>query len=187
VIICIILYGAHQNRKIISINKNFKHESKQLRNLTAMLLSASFSHLVLTLPSLYLFIPHVLHYFGYYSDNHMAQQSNSQYIWWVIVTCLIYLDQSVNFLFYCFSAKLVRIEFFKMVKCKNRFSVNNEMIYMQGRKHSFRSRNGSESAFLDDRKHTVTSKLSCDNGNGINLEKYPLRGSSRSFKSTSFN
>jgi len=110
-------YRAHSNRRSISNNRVFDHETRQLRMLTALLLIASFSHLVLTLPNIFYNIPYILHYFNYYTNEDLSAKADQQHLQWVIVTCLIYIDQSVNFLLYCMSGKLVRNEFYTMITC----------------------------------------------------------------------
>jgi len=139
VIIC-TLNRSHKKRRSISAPKLFKVESRKLRLLTALLLVASFAHLILTLPNLVYILPYFLHHLQYYSDADLANQAESQHMLWAVLTCLLYIDESLNFLLYCISGKIVRNEFFSMICCKKRNgSDQNGFQHSKGRSDSISS------------------------------------------------
>jgi len=119
------LCRGHQRGRRMSNLGNIKIEYKKLQMFTALLITASFGHLILTIPNICFNVPYVFLYFDYYSDKDIAEMAESQHLMWAVVTCLIYLSHSVNFLLYCFSARIVRTEFFLMIKCNTTHHGNN--------------------------------------------------------------
>jgi len=135
VIIIIDLCRAHKNRRLISNDVTFRRESKQLQLLTALLLSANCTHLICTIPNLLYVIPYILYSLGYYSHEDISHYAASQHLWFVLITCLVYIDQSVNFLFYIISGKLFRDKFMVMMGCYDSRRPSLDMYYMQPNTH----------------------------------------------------
>jgi len=115
IIIIFILFQSHNSRKSISSSESFQFEGRKLRLLTMMLLAVSFAHLVLTIPAiLFMF------------DNN----DGNVLVYMTLITCMMYFDQSINFLLYCISGKLVRTEFLAMIGCNQDRRARSNMYTM---------------------------------------------------------
>jgi len=106
---------AHRNRNAaIASSSGAKID---LTHLTTMLLCASFAHLILTVPSLILFVRGPI-------LNIIDKET--YIVWKSVVLCFVYVDYSVNFVLYCLSGRKIRLEFYAMMGCgKNKYSPAN--------------------------------------------------------------
>jgi len=98
-----VLFKANKKRKRLSaINSDQQadNEQKELQFLSIILLTASFAHICLTLPIMFQLGIHSFEVYKY---------------WGALFLCLLYLNQSVNFLLYCISGKRVRRELLEML------------------------------------------------------------------------
>jgi len=107
VIIIITHYYTLPRRLSMSANSDARAESAEWQMLTFMLLRATFSHLLLTIPAVIQFVLDPL--------LHLIDPKTIGILWNKIVLLLIYMDYSVNFLLYSMNGRRVRDEFFGMV------------------------------------------------------------------------
>ena len=91
----------------------------QLIFLTKLLITTSLSYLILTLPTAVYWVAayHIVHLFNSY-DGYVGVND----LWYVISSCLLYINHSINFFLYCIASKKFRSEFISMINCKNRIN-----------------------------------------------------------------
>ena len=135
--ICIVynIYKSNKNRQIIISDKNAKEDDKYLKSLTYMLLTASFTYLFLTLP--YVIYMLLGQYIQHLYEKYDAYIS-ALHLWAIISFCLMYLNNSVNFLLYCISGELFREEFLVMCGCLKRLTPRQKVIEQARRKREER-------------------------------------------------
>ena len=118
------LNKSNKSRQEMISDETAKRDEGELRSLTYMLLTASFSYLILTLPYLLkiLCTPYMVHFYELFDDFGSAMQ-----LWYICSLCLMYLNNSVNFLLYCIGGETFREEFL-MCGCHKRMSVREKVI-----------------------------------------------------------
>jgi len=122
VIILITLWKIQRRRlsRSSSTLSTGKHHHRQFLFLTVLLLTATYEYLLLTIPVIFWVV-----LFGYMD---YGMKNGYKYTTWVTtIHCLAYVDQSLNFIFYCISGSKIRKEFIKMLKCQN-YNTNNSSI-----------------------------------------------------------
>ena len=117
--IIIFLYRSRRLRHHNSAQES-KKQKKHKVYLTVILLTTSFTHLILTIPALFW---QFYDYFYSYIEN--------GFIWFAITMCLVYIDLSINFILYCISAQQVRVELRNMLRCKGSNNAYSSSVKMQ--------------------------------------------------------
>ena len=125
--LCIVysLYKFNQRRQEIVSDESAKKDEEELRNMTLMLLLASFTYLLLTLPyMIYILFPQ---YTGKFYESY-DEYISAMKLWYVCSQCCIFLNNSVNFLLYCISGETFREEFLVMCGCRKRLTAREKVI-----------------------------------------------------------
>jgi len=113
--IIVTIYNAHKNRHFMAPSSI--KSRKQLKYVTVLLLSVTFLHLVLTIPALISLLVHLI--YGQENIN----------LWYTVVWCFVYVDQSINFLVYSISWSKVRRTFLSMIGYQTGNSVPQRIVY----------------------------------------------------------
>lgn len=128
IVIIITLLRAHKNRRYISNCNTFQQETKKLKLFTIMLLGASLTHLILSIP----YLVYINVYYPFTDNIHNVGAYLCISIWSLCVC----MDHSLNFLIYCISGKMARTEFLSMIGCngnnnRNRFKIQTNSSEME--------------------------------------------------------
>ena len=92
---------------LVTVCKSRRTNDHHLGSVTAMLLFVTFFHLTLIILPYILIAPY-MHLYSY-----------STHILYTTIWCLVYIDQSFNFLLYSISRRDVKLEMWRMFKCNN--------------------------------------------------------------------
>lgn len=111
IIIIVYLITANKKRQSMLSSTKAKEDFNKLISLTKTLVSVTFTYLILTLPFLVYSLV-LVRSVGYFGDA---------YFWNAITLSLFNINNSINFLLYCFGGKNFREEFLKMFVCKSYF------------------------------------------------------------------
>ena len=125
--ICIIhnIKKCNKFRQYIISKGNDKVKDKEVISLTTLLLAASLTYILLTLP----YIIHIL--FSHYTFQLYETEDefySSHHLWFICTKCLMYINNSVNFLLYCIGGTTFREEFLVMLGCHKRISPKEKVI-----------------------------------------------------------
>lgn len=129
IMIIIFLRNAQKSRQTLAASTNRESNATQLHYVTIMLLSVSFSFLILNLPYLLysLCIPYMVNWYENGADN--EKYTIDKFIWYELSITLTYVNNSINFLIYCIGGRRFRQEFLVMIGCRDS-SVNSNMTKM---------------------------------------------------------
>lgn len=127
------IHGSNRNRKHMISDESVKVYGKCLKSITYMLLTASFTYLFLTLPyAMKIFICEYTRIFYETVDEFQS----AEYLWSAISFCLMYLNNSLNYLLYCISGKTFKEEFLVMCGCHKRLTGREKVIELANKDHA---------------------------------------------------
>ena len=116
-----ILYRRFQRKKVMSVSVRREHFG--MTSMTCMLLTTTFTFLVLTTPvSLYL-----MGQISWWKEE--RKRNNNFVIFWAIAQQLMYLNNAINFVLYCVSNQQFRRELYFIFQsyCKPRIRQGNQI------------------------------------------------------------
>ncbi|XP_041361710.1 probable G-protein coupled receptor 139 [Gigantopelta aegis] len=100
-----IVLNARRMSAVMKNQNEKENRKRQVSSMTVMLLTLNAVFLLCTSPvSVYII------YIGYWKLQNINYQSRSTDLMWVLSICLMYFNNSFNFLFYCLSGKRFRSE-----------------------------------------------------------------------------
>ena len=114
IIILVLFYQTLRNRRQMGVIT----DPGQLIGLTRLLIATSLTYLTLTSPTAVhlIAVPYIVHLYSSYDEYNGANV-----LWWTISTCLLFINNSVNFFLYCLAGTKFRDEFTSMVRSINTF------------------------------------------------------------------
>ena len=125
--ICILYCFQKSNKmhKDIISDEKIKKEKRALKSVTFMLLTASFTYLFLTLPYSVKLLSYDYVWSIYRSIN---DYQSAMELWNQCTSCLLLLNNSINFLLYCISGETFKEEFLVMCGCHKRLTAREKVI-----------------------------------------------------------
>lgn len=116
--IIVIIKICERKHKLLGLNKSKskKTEENDLTLISTILLTATFLHLLLSLPYLLYALFNKYTRNLYESFDHFYSCNK---LWYVISVSFMYVSNGLNFPMYCIGGKMFKDEFIKMLKCMN--------------------------------------------------------------------
>ena len=127
IVIITLLTKASQSRNVLSTSANVETDRNQLRSITILLLTTTFTYLLLTFPYI-IYILSAKYLRKFYSSN--DAYISAMHLWYMSNLCLGYINNSINFLLYCIGGTRFREEFIDMLNCRK----SKETVNKLGRK-----------------------------------------------------
>lgn len=147
-------------------DKKGKADDKDLKSMTYMLLTASFTYLLLTLP----YIIYAL--FGKHTEvlyESADEKKSSKLLWYICSLCFMYLNNSVNFLLYCIGGETFRGEFLIMCGYRKRLNAREKVIEQAKKEREERKKEREKANRKKERDALSMSKI-----NEIELYEEPI-------------